>query len=282
MQTSRQSSHRTLRRRLQRAPRQSRIHPTQNMKDVRNVLVSIRLRQAMSLPLEHVFMPAQRTGGPLLVLLHGTGADEHDLLPLGESIQSEHTGLAVLSLRAPLEAEYGGHCWFNGFSSAPADGAVATTVPASCRVVLECCQLAPVLFKTDPQRTVLLGFSQGATIGWSVATCSWPRPGLLAGVLLMSGRLFPEVVTPGTPLAAAAAAPAELSGRRLWVTHGRLDGTTPVALARESLDTARSLWRDDDAFTRDVMFAPHNSGHDIPSTSVQAACDVLHTWLVKT
>jgi len=127
---------------------------------------------------------------------------------------------------------------------------------------------------------VLLGFSQGSTIGWSVATCSWPRPALLAGVLLMSGRLFPDVATPGTPLAAAAAPPAELSGRRIWVTHGRLDGTTPVALARESLDTARLLWRDDEAFTTDVIFAPHNSGHDIPSVSVQAACDVLHTWLV--
>ena len=31
----------------------------------------------------HVFKPAQNPGAPTLLLLHGTGGDEHDLVPLG-------------------------------------------------------------------------------------------------------------------------------------------------------------------------------------------------------
>jgi predicted esterase len=38
------------------------------------------------MPLEfvHRFMPGRNADGPVLLLLHGTGGDETDLLPLGE------------------------------------------------------------------------------------------------------------------------------------------------------------------------------------------------------
>lgn len=234
------------------------------------------------LPLQHVFRPASRSPQgrlpPLLVLLHGTGADEHDLLDVGEALQDECEGqLAVLSLRAPLRAAHGGCAWFEGFSAAPEPAALQTTIPRSCSLVLECLAAAPELYATDPEHTALLGFSQGATIGWTLATAKWPRPGLLCGSLLLSGRLFPEVAQPGSPLAALAASPAELAGRRVWATHGRLDGTTPVALAHASVATAKQLWQDGDVFERDVAFTLHSSGHDIPGGALTAACEALRS-----
>ena len=83
--------------------------------------------------LHHVFVPAKtRVSGrppPLVVLLHGTGADEHDLLDAGAELQQALGGeLAVASLRAPLSLGYGGFAWFEGYSFAPERRALEHTV----------------------------------------------------------------------------------------------------------------------------------------------------------
>lgn len=44
--------------------------------------------------MEHIFKPGQK-GKPVFVLLHGTGGDEHDLLPLAEMLDSDYGVLSV-------------------------------------------------------------------------------------------------------------------------------------------------------------------------------------------
>ena len=97
-----------------------------------------RAAMASTLPLHHVFVPATtRVSGrppPLLVLLHGTGADEHDLLDAGEEVQQALGGeLAVASLRAPLSLGFGGYAWFEGYSFAPERRALEHTVRGARR-----------------------------------------------------------------------------------------------------------------------------------------------------
>src|SRR5512138_2288629 len=54
---------------------------------------------------------------PLLVLLHGIGADELDLLPVADALDPR---LLAVSLRAPYEAEPMGHAWYAlDWSTAP-------------------------------------------------------------------------------------------------------------------------------------------------------------------
>ena len=48
----------------------------------------------------HVWEPATEPGAPTLLLLHGTGADEHDLLPLGHALAP---GAALLSPRGKVD-----------------------------------------------------------------------------------------------------------------------------------------------------------------------------------
>jgi len=233
------------------------------------------------LPLQHVFRPARRAvpgrPPPLLVLLHGTGADEHDLLEAGEALAGEQT--AVVSLRAPLAAQWGGFAWFEGYSSQPEQRALDATVSASAAQVQCFLEAAAGAFGTDPARQVLLGFSQGATVGWTVATGSWPRPDLLRGALLLSGRLFPEHGQPGTPLCAGVAPASQLAGRRVWATHGAEDVVTPAALARASVELAQRLWADDASFLRDVRFQMHDCGHEIPRAALSTAARMLADWV---
>ncbi|TDN07472.1 hydrolase, partial [Lactobacillus crispatus] len=47
----------------------------------------------------HRFGPAARPGAPPLLLLHGTGGDENDLLPLGRMVAQ---GSALLSVRGQV------------------------------------------------------------------------------------------------------------------------------------------------------------------------------------
>ena len=236
-----------------------------------------------TLHLRHVFRPATNAAAagdrpPLLVLLHGTGADEHDLLDVGERLQASLGGqLAVCSLRAPLRGAYGGYAWFEGYSSAPEERALSHTIASSTAAVCSVLEQAPELFNTG--QTYLLGFSQGASIGWSVTTSTWGRPDLLSGSLLLSGRLFPQHALLETPLGATVAPRAQLHGRRAWVTHGQADGVSPVSLAHESLRTAGELWGGSELLARDVELRVHSGGHEIPASVLGTAATVLEAWI---
>jgi phospholipase/carboxylesterase len=91
------------------------------------------MASSQALPLRHVLLAAKQPSDgrkpPLLVLLHGTGASEHDLLDCGREMQAALGGeLAVASVRAPLNAPWGGFAWFEGYSSAPEPRALERTV----------------------------------------------------------------------------------------------------------------------------------------------------------
>ena len=167
---------------------------------------------------------------------------------------------------------------------------------------------APAALGTDPAATVVLGaiqrtlrvrvrvpahaaaasaagFSQGATVGWGLAVAPWPRGDLVAAACLLSGRLLPDYGRDGAPLAglAARAPPEALRARRtpILAAHGRMDGTTPVAMARESVRLARELLGDGagDADAGRVRYTEHASAHDIPPRVLAAAADFVRCQL---
>ncbi len=62
--------------------------------------------------LTYVERPSAGPAAGLLVLHHGRGADEHDLLPLADVLDPKHR-LHVVSLRAPLSPTgAGGYHWY--------------------------------------------------------------------------------------------------------------------------------------------------------------------------
>jgi phospholipase/carboxylesterase len=168
---------------------------------------------------------------PLLVLLHGIGADEDDLFPLAASLDPRFT---VVSLRAPHRYSIG-WAWFRidlhpGGTVTP-DAAQARETLADLVRWLE---RAPGRHGTDPARTYLLGFSQGAMMSLGALHRA---PRLLAGVVALSGR-SPD------GLFEAPADPDAVARVPLLVAHGTHDDLLPVAHGRRTREAFASLSRD--------------------------------------
>ncbi|MCW5892716.1 MAG: alpha/beta fold hydrolase [bacterium] len=156
---------------------------------------------------------------PLLVLLHGIGTDENDLFPVADLLDPR---FQVVSLRAP-GAYVMGHSWFH--IEFGRDGTIVPDVAGARRTLAELRRwltAAPARFGTDPGRTVLLGFSQGAMMSLGVVRT---EPVLTFAVVALSGRAPGDLFPPAATAAAVAAVP-------LFVGHGLYDDVLPVAQGR--------------------------------------------------
>ena len=108
--------------------------------------------------------PAAGDPAGLLVLLHGRGADEHDLFPLFDVFDPEQRLLGV-SPRGPLSFPPGGAHWYAVHQIGHPDP--ATFLPT---FELAGSWLDTLWAETGigPERTVLGGFSQGAVMTWAL------------------------------------------------------------------------------------------------------------------
>ena len=158
---------------------------------------------------------------PLLLLLHGVGANERDLFPLAPELDPR---LQILSLRAPLTRGPNSYAWFtvaflpSGYKIAPEQ------LDASRKRVVEFIHAAVERYDADPERVYLLGFSQGAITSLTVALT---EPELLAGVIALSGRIPPEA----EPWIVA---PERTAGLPIFLAHGRQDSVIPYEWAERA------------------------------------------------
>ena len=131
--------------------------------------------------LTHVARPAAGDPDGVLVLVHGRGADEHDLAPLLDALDPERR-LLGLAPRGPLSLPPGGAHWY-------ALGGIGTPDPATFQGSYERASgwLDAVAAQTGigPERMILGGFSQGAVMSYALGLGSdRPRP---AAVIALSG-----------------------------------------------------------------------------------------------
>jgi phospholipase/carboxylesterase len=193
---------------------------------------------------------------PLLVLLHGLGADELDLLPVADALDPR---LLAVSLRAPHRAEPMGHAWYAlDWSASPPAPDLEQAERSREGLVAH---LPELVARTgaDPARTFLLGFSQGATMALAVALT---RPDLVRGVVLHSGRVLDG-------LERRAAPPEALAHLEALVLHGVHDDVLPVDRGREIRDLLRPRLGDR------LVYREHEAGHFITAASLADA----QAWL---
>jgi phospholipase/carboxylesterase len=169
-------------------------------------------------PLHALARPARSDPEGALVLLHGRGADEHDLYPLLDLLDPErrlHGGTPA----GPLQLPPGGRHWYRlgGIPTPDPD-----TFHASVPLLADYLDALPVPL----ERVVIGGFSQGAVMSWAMSLGPGrPRP---AGVIALSGFL-PRVEH--WPLALDG-----LDGLPVTIAHGTHDPVISVDFGREARD----------------------------------------------
>ena len=200
------------------------------------------------------------TGSPkgALVVMHGRGADEHDLAPLLQALDPDGDFVGLLP-RGPLSLPPGGRHWYvlREVGSPDRETFLETFATLSDWVdgVLEENSLTA-------DRLVLGGFSQGAVMAYSLGLAATrPRP---AAILAFSG-FIPRVEGFEFDFESRAGMPVSIS-------HGSLDPIISVEFARE----ARALL---EAAGLAVTYREDPVAHTISPGALAQAKQVLATAL---
>lgn len=140
--------------------------------------------ETATLPFVHQFIPAQSADAPTLLLLHGTGGNEYDLLGLGRAL---HPQAALLSPRGQV-LENGMPRFFRRLAEGVFD---LDDLRRRTDDLAAFVGAASATYKLDPQRIIAVGYSNGANIAASLLLL---RPEVLAGAALLHAMvpLVPE------------------------------------------------------------------------------------------
>lgn len=195
----------------------------------------------VDLPLEYVYRPATGSVGDdtVVVVLHGRGADETDLLPITDHLPPSH----VLSLRAP-DRLMGGYTWYE-LDMPDGDLHRSQPDPAGFRRSLDLVTEAvtEAVDELDADSVGLLGFSQGAITS--------------TALLVESPTAYDWVVGLHGYLAAShAERDVDLGGTPVFLGAGRADDIIPEARVAAAADRLGSLGAD-------VVYETYDAGHGV-------------------
>lgn len=166
-----------------------------------------------------------------LILMHGRGVDQYDLLPLLDVLDSERRLLGICPGGPITDLAPGGRHWYVirsvGFPDPATFAQTYELLGTSLASALDSYGIAW-------DRTVLGGFSQGAVMALALGLgSSRPRP---AGILALSG--FIPTVDGWEP------SPEQAQGLSAFLSHGAADTIIPVDFARQAKEKLESLGSD--------------------------------------
>jgi len=165
---------------------------------------------------------------PLLVLLHGVGSNERDLLDLSYYLDGR---FFVISVRAPNALGTDAFGWYPVTWTAQGPVGDTAKAEASRQAILRFLEEVVAAYNLDAARVFLMGFSQGAIMSLSVALT---QPQAVAGIVPMSGRLLPEALAQKAPDDA-------LRGLPVFAVHGTRDTVLPIGEGRTIRDELSRL-----------------------------------------
>jgi phospholipase/carboxylesterase len=213
-----------------------------------------------SLNLTHMLRPAlERPSAegalvPGLLLLHGRGADEADLMGLEGALDPR---LTIVSARAPFRLGPG-FAWYGMSEVGKPD---LDTLRASVRELDAFIDGLPAAYAIDPARLYLMGFSQGAVMSAAMALL---KPEAVRAALLHSGYV-PANSDLGFSREAA-------QGKPFYVAHGKYDEVIPVTFGRDSHEYL-------EAAGAEVVYHEYPIGHTISEESLYDLAEWLSARL---
>lgn len=197
--------------------------------------------------LVHVVRPARGTPQGALVLLHGRGADEHDLGPFLDLLDPDRR-LVGITPGGPLHLPPGGRHWYVVPRVGHPDPA---TFRASYGLLETFLDALPEALGVPWDRIVLGGFSQGGVMSHALGL--GPGRPVPAGIIGLS--CFVPTVEGWSPDLASR------PGLPVWLAHGRRDPVIPVDFGR----TARDLLTEGGL---DVTYDESDAAHHVDPRSL--------------
>jgi phospholipase/carboxylesterase len=196
----------------------------------------------------HKFVPG--TSGRTLILLHGTGGTESDLIDLGRGLDPE---AALLSPRGKV-LENGMPRFFRRLSEGVFD---EEDLIFRTHELANFIQVAAEQYGFSQNKSVAVGYSNGANIAGSILLL---RPETFQGAVLLRPMvpLIPEILP-------------ELKGAPVLVAAGNFDPIVPVDNARELVTLLRRSGADVTAFFE-------NASHGLTETTILTAQRWLQDW----
>lgn len=191
----------------------------------------------------HHFIPAHAGDDVVLLMLHGTGGDEHDLVPLGNMLRP---GAAILSPRGNV-LEHGMPRFFRRLAEGVFDLDDLARRTDDLNAFIEG---ASKQYDFDRSKVVAIGFSNGANVAASLIL---RHPGSLRRAILLSPMVPFEPETRDS-----------LAGTRVFIGGGQNDPIAPPAQANRLAE----LLRDRGA---DVTTYFHPGGHTLTNDELAAA-----------
>ena len=157
---------------------------------------------------------------PLLVLLHGYGSNEQDLFSFAEELPDN---LLIVSAQAPYAMGSGGYAWY-AINFDDRDGKFSDLEQAkeSIDKIALFIDEIKTKYNTNPDKTFLLGFSQGAALSYSL---SFFYPNKVQHIIALSAYINRELL------------PVDISKdikTDYYCSHGTVDQIIPVEWARKS------------------------------------------------
>ncbi len=195
----------------------------------------------------HEFVPgnSKRT----LLLLHGTGGNEHDLIPLGRELDP---GASLLSLRGKV-LENGMPRFFRRLAEGVFD---LEDLKERTHELADFVVAATLSYKIDIAQIVAAGYSNGANIAASMLLL---RPEILSAAILFRAMvpLVPEIRP-------------DLPAVRVWLGAGTFDPIVPASETKRLAELLRSAGAD-------VTSRFFEGGHELTRGDVDGAREWLAT-----
>jgi phospholipase/carboxylesterase len=196
-----------------------------------------------------------RGPAPLLVLLHGVGSNEKDLMTLAPVLDPR---FFIVSVRAPITLGFDSYGWYHVQFTPTGHIIDADEAESSRKSLLSFIDELAEAYNIDREQVYLMGFSQGCIMSVAAALTA---PGKLAGVVGMSGRLLPGILEKAAP-------ENQLRDFPIMIVHGTEDQVLQIAYGRELKEALEKL-------PLSLTYREYRMGHSI---SQQSLSDISN-WL---
>ena len=191
---------------------------------------------------------------PLLILLHGYGSNEQDLFSFAEELPEE---LLIVSTQAPYEMGYGAYAWYAiNFDDVKGKFSDLKQAKTSIVKIADFIDEIKTKYNTNPDKTFLLGFSQGAILSYSL---SFMYPNKVNYVVALSGYINQDMI------------PKKISKgikTEYYCSHGTVDQVLPVDWARKSKPFLDNLGLEN-------AYSEYNVGHGVAPQNFYS----FKTWI---